>query len=75
MLTIAQLQKFGKSYHMHSVTIVGKVEDMHALPPLPVALKQCRTLYGIAEFILTDDTGSLPVESRGSSLGGDEPPS
>lgn len=67
-VTVAQLQKFHKSYHMHSVTIVGKVEEMHTFTPLPVAMKRCSTLYGLAEFVLTDETGSLPVESRGSCL-------
>ena len=65
-LTIGQLNKFHASYHLHSVTLVGKVEAMHAFPPLPAAGKRCRSLYGIAEFVLIDDTGSLPVETLGS---------
>ena len=51
---------------MHSVTLAGKVESMHAHPPTPAKSKPFRTLYGIAEFVLVDDTGSLPVETLGS---------
>ena len=65
-LTIRQLNKSNASYHLHSVTLVGKVEAMHAFPPLPVGGKRCSPLYGIAEFVLIDDTGSLPVETLGS---------
>ncbi|THJ20632.1 MAG: hypothetical protein CAF45_013825 [Nitrospira sp. CG24E] len=67
-LTIGQLHKYHKPYQMHSVTIVGKVEEMQAFPPMRVAIKRCKTLYCKAKFVLTDDTGSLPVESLGSCL-------
>ena len=69
-LTIGQLHKYHASYHMHSVTLVGKVEGMHALPPTPARTRQCNILYGIAKFILVDDTGSLPVENLGSCFAG-----
>ena len=65
-LTIGQVNKYHASYHLHSVTLVGKVAAMHAFPPLPVGGKRCSPLYGIAEFVLVDDTGSLPVEILGS---------
>lgn len=66
-LTIGQLNKYHASYHLHSVTLVGKVAAMHAFPPLPLGkVKRCSPLYGIAEFVLVDDTGSLPVEILGS---------
>jgi hypothetical protein len=65
-LTIGHLHKYNASYQMHSVTLVGKVESMHAHPPKTVRSKPCRTLYGVAEFVLVDDTGSLPVETLGS---------
>jgi hypothetical protein len=64
-LTIGQLQKFHKSYHMHSVTIVGKVEELQVSPPMRVITKSCYTLYGRGKFILVDDSGSLQVESLG----------
>ena len=56
----------------HSVTLVGKVEPMHVLPPLPVwsRRERCSPLYGMATFVLVDDTGSLPVENPGSCFAG-----
>ncbi len=69
-LTIGQLHKYHESYHMHSVTLVGKVEAMHAYPPMPVVTKRCRILYGMATFVLVDDTGFLPVENPGSCFVG-----
>lgn len=66
-LTIEQLRKYHASYHMHSVTLVGRVQAMHVFPPMPVFNKKCRPLlYGIAQFELMDDTGVLPVETHGS---------
>jgi hypothetical protein len=69
-LTIGQLQKYNASYHMHSVTIVGKVEAMDALPPLLLKRGRnrplCNIRYGVATFVLVDDSGSLPVENPGS---------
>lgn len=65
-LTIGQLQKYHASYHMRSVTVVGKVEEMQSFPPMRVRTKSCYTLYGRAKFVLVDDTGSLQVESVGS---------
>lgn len=65
-LTIGQLHKYHASYHMHSVTVVGKVAAMQAFPPMPVSSEKCNTLYGRAKFVLVDDTGSLQVESLGS---------
>jgi len=53
---------------MRSVTVVGKVAEMHAFPSMQVLTEHCTTLYGRAEFVLIDDTGSLPVESLGSCL-------
>ena len=65
-LTIGQLKKYHASYHRHSVALVGKVTAMHAFPPLPVGgAEHCSPLYGIAEFVLVDDTGSMPVETLG----------
>ncbi len=69
-LTIGQLNQYHASYHLHSVTIVGKVEAMHALPPMPVVTKRCRILYGMAKFNLVDDTGALSVENLGSCFAG-----
>ena len=69
-LTIGQLHQYHASYHLHSVTLVGKVEGMHAYPPMPVVTKRCRILYGMAKFVLVDDTGSLPVENPGSCFVG-----
>ncbi len=69
-LTIGQLHQYHASYHMHSVTVVGKVEGMQALPPTPVRRRRCRFLYGMATFVLVDDTGSLPVENLGSCFAG-----
>ena len=65
-LTIAQLQKYHKSYDMHSVTLVGKVQAMQAFEPVLESYGRCRKLYGRAKFVLVDDTGSLDVESLGS---------
>ena len=65
-LTIAQLQKYHKSYDMHSVTLVGKVHAMQAFEPVIESYGRCRKLYGRAKFVLVDDTGSLDVESLGS---------
>jgi hypothetical protein len=66
-LTIEQLRKYHVSYHMHSVTVVGRVSAMQVFPPLDVrGSYKCSTLYGIAQFELVDDTGSLPVETLGS---------
>jgi len=65
-LTIAQLQKYHKSYDMHSVTLVGKVQAMQAFEPVMESYGRCRKLYGRAKFVLVDDTGSLDVESLGS---------
>ena len=39
-LTIGQLHKYHASYHMHSVTIVGKVEEMQASPPLQLKIRK-----------------------------------
>ena len=64
-LMVGQLKKSHASYHLHSVTLVGKVEEMQAFPPMRVS-ERCNTLYGRAKFVLIDDTGSLPVESLGS---------
>ncbi len=69
-LTIGQLHKYHKSYQMHSVTIVGKVEALEVFPPMRVTTKRCKTLYGKAKFVLTDDTVSLPVENPGSCFAG-----
>ncbi len=67
LLTIGQLKKYGASYQLHSVSIVGTVRAMQVLPPLPAfGLDGCNPLYGIAQFELIDDTGSLPVETLGS---------
>lgn len=64
---IEQLRKYHASYHMHSVTVVGRVSAMQVLPPLEVrGSRKCSPLYGIAQFELMDDTGSLPVETLGS---------
>lgn len=67
-LTVAQLQKYHASYQMHSVTLVGRVQSMHVLPPIETfnKSKQCSSLYGIAQFELVDDTGTLPAEIVGS---------
>ena len=66
-LTIEQLRKYHASYHMHSVTLVGRVYAMHVFPPLQVFKKyRCSPVYGIAQFELMDDTGVLPVETLGS---------
>lgn len=65
-LTIGQLHQYQKSYHMRSVTVVGKVEEMQAFSPMRVQTKSCNTLYGRGKFVLVDDTGSLQVESLGS---------
>ena len=66
-LTIGQLQQYHVSYQKHSVTLIGKVTAMHALPALPMPWsKRCSPLTGIAGFILIDETGSLPVEILGS---------
>lgn len=43
---------------------------MQALPPMPVVTKRYRILYGMAKFVLLDDTGSLPVENLGSCFAG-----
>ena len=68
-LTIEQLQKYHASYQIHSVTLVGRVQAMHVFPPLQTYnSKRCKTLYGIAQFELVDDTGSLSVETLGSCL-------
>ena len=66
-LTIEQLRKYHASYHMHSVTLVGRVHAMHVFPPLNVrGSRKCSPLYGIAQFELRDDAGSIPVETLGS---------
>lgn len=40
---------------------------MHVFPPMPVrGSHRCSPLYGVAHFELTDETGSLPVETLGS---------
>ena len=65
-VTIGQLHQYHKSYNMRAGTVVGKVAEMQAFPPMPVAIGRCRTLYGKAQFVLVDDTGSLSVESVGS---------
>ena len=66
-LTIEQLRKYHASYHMHSVTLLGKVHAMHVFPPLNVrGSRKCSSLYGIAQFELRDGTGSIPVETLGS---------
>jgi hypothetical protein len=73
-LTIGQLPKYHASYHMHSVTIVGKVEAMDALPPQLWKRGRypplCNILYGVASFVLVDDSGSLAVENPGSCFEG-----
>ena len=64
--TVAQLQKYHASYQMHTVTLVGRVQGMHVFPPLRTfSSKGCNPLYGIAQFELVDDTGTLPVETLG----------
>lgn len=67
-LTVAQLQKYHASYQMHSVTLVGRVQSMHVLPPIETfnKSKQCSSLNGIAQFELVDDTGTLQAEIVGS---------
>lgn len=66
-LTIVQLYKYHESYHRHSVSIIGTVRAMHVSPPLPVVgSDRCSPLYGVAQFELVDETGSLPVETLGS---------
>jgi len=65
-LTIGQLQKYHASYHMHSVTLVGTVEEMQAFAPIRAYAKKCFTYYGRAKVVLVDDTGSLQVENLGS---------
>jgi hypothetical protein len=65
-VTVGQLHKYPQSYHLKSVKVVGKVEQMRAFPPRPVVIGRCRFLYGIAEFVLIDETGSLPVETQGN---------
>ena len=65
-LTIAQLQNYHKSYDMHSVTLVGKVQGMQAFEPLTDSYGRCRKLYGRSKFVLVDETGSLEVENLGS---------
>jgi hypothetical protein len=68
-LTIVQLYKYHESYHLHSVSIIGTVRAMHVFPPLPVFdSDRCSPLYGVAQFELVDETGSLPVETLGSCL-------
>lgn len=68
-LTIEQLQEYGASYHLRTVSIVGTVQAMLAFPPLPIIdANGCSPLYGIATFVLADDNGSLPVEVTGSCL-------
>ncbi len=45
LLTIGQLTKYGASYHLHSVSIVGTVRGMQVLPPLPAfGLDRCSPL-------------------------------
>lgn len=65
-VTVGQLHKDHQSYHLQSVKLVGKVDQMRAFPPRPVVIGRCRFLYGIAEFVLIDETGALPVETQGS---------
>jgi hypothetical protein len=66
-LTIGQLKKSHASYHMQSVTVVGQVRSMRIFPPLPsFRSKQCNLLYGVAQFELVDDSGTLPVETLGT---------
>jgi|SRR5688572_17086441 hypothetical protein len=67
-LTVAQLQKYHASYQMHSVTLVGRVQSIYVHPPIETSnkSKQCSALYGIAQFELVDDTGTLPAEIVGS---------
>jgi hypothetical protein len=66
-LTVGQLQKYHVSYQMHSVILVGRVQGMHVFPPVQTfKSKQCSPLYGIAQFELVDETGSLQVETLGS---------
>ena len=68
-LTIVQLYKYHESYHRHSVSIIGTVRAMHVSPPVPVVgSDRCSPLYGVAQFELVDETGSLPVETLGSCL-------
>lgn len=66
-LTIEQLYKYHASYQLHSVSLIGTVRAMQVFPPMPMfGSDSCSPLYGIAQFELTDDTGSLPVETLGS---------
>ncbi|HEU4686535.1 MAG TPA: OB-fold nucleic acid binding domain-containing protein [Nitrospira sp.] len=65
-VTIRQLEQSHGSYHLHSVTIAGIVQAVQLSPPTPSPSEHCRELYGIAEFTLVDDTGSLPVEILGT---------
>ncbi len=55
------------SYQLHSVTVVGTVQGMQALPPVPsFAPDGCPLLYGMSRFELVDESGSLPVGTSGS---------
>jgi len=68
-LTVEQLQKYHAAYHLRSVTLVGRVWNMHVQPPLQKAPSQtqpCTLWYGVAQFELDDDTGRIPVETLGS---------
>jgi len=67
-LTVGQLQKYHESYQMHAVTLVGRVQSMQVLAPIETSnkSKHCSSLYGIAQFELVDDTGTLQAEIVGS---------
>jgi hypothetical protein len=66
-LTVAQLQKYHESYQMHAVTVVGRVQNMNAMSEIEMSkTKQCSSLYGVAQFELVDDTGTLQAEIVGS---------
>ena len=67
-LTVGQLQQYHASYQMHAVTLVGRVQSMQVLAPIETSnkSKQCSSLYGIAQFELVDDTGTLQAEIVGS---------
>ncbi|HSQ91759.1 MAG TPA: OB-fold nucleic acid binding domain-containing protein [Nitrospiraceae bacterium] len=67
-LTVGQLKKYHASYQMHAVTLVGRVQNMQDLPSIETSnkSKQCSSLYGIAQFELVDDTGTLQADIVGS---------
>jgi virginiamycin B lyase len=68
-LTIQQLQRYGSGNHLHSVSIIGTVQAIEVLPPVTISQK-CLRLYGRATFLLTDETGTIPVDVPGSCFAG-----